>query len=239
MKEQHTQQDIYEPLDMFELLHRDAITYWTQQALEAREKKYKPLTSRFEAARLEAYATKSNRDQLFDLLYDFWHNGMGIDWEPSQNTIFDAAVNACLAIIYAEEWQGVKAQKLKERALKRFAQELLISMGRRNGKTYSVSGLAATFFLLIPGCSIGIFSVSDRQSKLMMKEIKARIKSAWKQGKYVREEDYKVIEDNKENYILRHPSGAEQLLGSYPSRSEVRMIFFYFYFIFFLGWLPA
>ena len=208
-------------VDTFALLHLDAITYWREENARYRVEQRKLLHTRFELTTLKRQRATTDGDSLLAKMTDFFYNGLGIEWTEIQSIIFESALNACLAFIYGVQWETVKAQKLAERKLAKFYQELLISMGRRNGKTYVVSGIAATMFLFVPGIRIAIFSVSERQSKLLMKETYDKICAAFKRGTHVKEDEYKRLSKNKEIFVMLHPCGTEQLLGSYPGSSKV------------------
>jgi len=169
-------------------------------------------------------------DKILYKLHDLFHHGMGVLWSPVQITIFVAAVDAVLPKIYGIYWDESKTRVLRSRGLEKVSQELMIQMARRNGKTFVVAGVSAALLLTVPGIKIAIFSVSERQSKMLKVEIDNRIEAAWKSGTHVKKEDFTKIETNKEAWIyLMNSTGTKQSLGSYPGSVRVRFFFLSFF----------
>ena len=165
-------------------------------------------------------------DRTLQRINELFFKGMGMRWSPVQQTIFRAAVDCALPKIYGKEWNTVKERVLAQRNLPKMKSELLIQMGRRNGKTHVTSGVAAVFMLCIPNIKVAIFSVSERQSKMLMTEIENRIKSAFKAATHVTKDQFAVKEKNKERIIyIMNETGTEQEVGSYPG--SVRVSYFF------------
>ena len=165
-------------------------------------------------------------DETLVKLNDLFFNGLDARFSPIQQTIFRSCVDCALPKIYGDEWNTVKERVLHQRGLDKTKQELLIQMGRRNGKTFSVSAVAATFLLTIPNVKIAIFSVSERQSKMLMSEIEARIQAAFKKGTHVTKDQFTVKQKNKERLVfIMNETGTEQEVGSYPG--SVRVTFYF------------
>ncbi|MDB9801150.1 hypothetical protein OAB94_02110 [Flavobacteriaceae bacterium] len=188
------------------------------------------LGTRYDRAIVHTGVSHNPGDIIVQQLYDLFLNGLGILWSPVQLKIFDAAVNAMLPKIYGKYWYQSKTRVLNSRGISKVSQEILIQMARRNGKTFVTSGVAAVLLLLVPGIKIAIFSVSERQSKMLKDEIDARINDAWALGTHVTTDSYTKIMSNKESWIYQmNKTGTKQSLGSYPGSVKVIFIIFYIF----------
>jgi len=105
--------------------------------------------------------------------------------------------------------------------MERVYQEILINMGRRNGKTWVTSGTVAAIFLMVPGVSIAVFSVGKRQAELFMQAAVEKIELAFEKGTHVKKSDYNVVRCSQEMLVYEHPMGGKQILGCYPGSSKV------------------
>lgn len=187
--------------------------------------------TRFDRIELNSGKLSIEGDEILFKLNDLFHNGIGIKWSPVQVTIFNAAVDAILPKIYGDYWDSAKTRVLKSRDLDKMWQELMIQMARRNGKTFSVAGVATCFLLCIPGISIAIFSVSERQSKMLKVEVDDMINRAFEKGTHVTRDDFTKIETNKEKWIYKmNATGTKQVLGSYPGSVKVFLILIFILF---------
>lgn len=164
---------------------------------------------------------KSDKDKILEKTIDLFLNGFGVIWSLVQINIFHALVNSILPRIYLDEWEESKGRVMAQRAIDRIWQEILINMGRRNGKTWITSGAAAAFFLMIPGISIAVFSVGKRQAELFMTAAVEKIKLAFSKGTHVKKSDYNVVRESQEMLVYEHPLGGKQVLGCYPGSSKV------------------
>jgi len=196
--------------------------------LEKEKEKYERESKHNIGTRFERISQLSGKmsiegDKILYKLNDLFHNGMGVLWSPVQITIFNAAVDSMLPKIYGVHWDSVKSRVLKARGLDKVSQELMIQMARRNGKTFGTAGIAAAFLLVIPGVQIAIFSVSERQSKMLKVEIDNRINAAFENGTHVVRDDFTKIETNKEKWIYKmNATSTKQVLGSFPGSVNVK-----------------
>ncbi len=210
-----------EIIDTSVLYHTKLINYWRNEH-EVYEKSRHGAVNRFDrAASGPKRSGKTNGDRTLEQTMDLFLNGFGVVWSLVQINIFHALINAILPRIYLDEWEEVKGRVMLQRALDRIWQEILINMGRRNGKTWITSGAAAAFFLMIPGISIAVFSVGKRQAELFMTAAVEKIKLAFARGTHVKKSDYNVIRESQEMLVYEHPLGGKQVLGCYPGSSKV------------------
>jgi len=211
-----------EIIDTSALYHTRLINYWHNEH-EVFQRSRHGATNRFDRVTSgPARSGKTNGDKILEGTVDLFLNGFGVTWSPVQINIFHALVNSILPRIYMHEWEEVKGRVMLQRALDRIWQEVLINMGRRNGKTWITSGAAAAFFLMIPGISIAVFSVGKRQAELFMTSCTEKIKLAFARGTHVKKSDYNVIRESQEMLVYEHPLGGKQVLGCYPGSSKVR-----------------
>ncbi len=202
------------------LIHAEVVQHWE------REHRNAAAALRVHPDRIENYINsfrlkQTNGDILVARIEDFFCNGFGIEWSPTQATIFSAIMDAYCEHVYGREWMRRKASVMKHRGLKCIKTEILISMGRRHGKSFVGAAVAAAIFLLAPDTFVAIFSLTERQSRLFMEQVIAHIDFAFDSGEYVCREDYKEISGTKEMLVIQHPDGSIQRLGSFPGTSKV------------------
>ena len=148
------------PLDTTALLHAPLTNYWFEQhTYYEKEIKYNMPTS-FERDEGKGQRFSTDGDQMIERCDDLFFNGFGIKWSDPQIRIYTNFIDGMLPRIYGKDWADVKDRVLQKRGLDRVHQETLVNMGRRNGKTWIVSACCVIAFLLIPGISVAIFSVS-------------------------------------------------------------------------------
>jgi hypothetical protein len=211
-------------IDTSALFHTKLINYWRTEH-EVYERSRHNALNRFDRAAggLERGdgSRRCNGDRILERLIDVFLNGFGVIWSSVQIKIFHALVDAVLPRIYNEEWEEVKGRVMVQRKIDRIYQEVLITMGRRNGKTWLTSGTAAAMFLTIPEITIAVFSVGKRQAELFMGAAVEKIELAFSRGTHVKKSDYNVVRNSQEMLVYEHPMGGKQVLGCYPGSSKV------------------
>lgn len=217
-------------IDTFSLLHEPMTEWWDAESKQYQEELRKPPQTRFDSI-ISKGVNRVNGDALIEQMDDLFYNGFGVEWTPVQCKVYKSVVDSILPMIYGKEWGSVMARVLQKRGIDHFYNETIVSMGRRNGKSWVVSGIAAVFFLLLPGFIISVFSLAKRQSSMFMEMVIKKIEMAFKLGTHVRETDYHEVSRNQEKLIFQHPSGTTQELGSYPGSTKVgkkHLLFFFF-----------
>lgn len=190
---------------------------------------YHRLPTRFDRISKNDLNKKCRGDLLLDNIYDLFYNGFGKRWSEIQVDIFTMFIEACLPLIYGDEWNENKARVLSERGLSREEPFCLVIMGRRNGKTYVTSAVACCLFLLVPDVTIAIFSTGERAAKMLMTVVEDMMKDAFNLGSHVKLQDYGHITKNKEQIVKEGPDGTKRVLGCFPGSVRVSNLF-YFYF---------
>ena len=211
------------------LLHQEMVDIWSDM-----EKKHKEsagqLLNRWERKILkETNKTGCKGDELVARVRDIFFNGLGIEWGEDQKRVFNTFVFSCLPLIYGNEWQENKARVLKEwDDAKRECPYTVVSMARRNGKTYVTSGTVVSLMLAIPGIKVAIFSTCKRTSGMMMEACVGMLEKAMEIGTHCNNQDYQQISKNMESVILLGPDGSKRVLGCFPGSVRVSIFFFFF-----------
>jgi len=133
---------------------------------------------------------------------------------PDQRRFHHHMIKTCLPKIFSGEWDtsseaiidklGLRGEPLHE--------QVIISTPRRYGKTWSVSMFVAACLYCIPGFTVIIYSVSDRQSKMMMDTVVRMYNSL--PGAARR----RVIK-NSEYFVVRDVRGGQSWLQCLPGSS--------------------
>jgi len=161
-------------------------------------------------------------DAIVQRIRSLFHTGMGgIKWGDAQIRVFNALLASCLPLIYGATWPEEKTRVLREWHLEREQMFNLLSLARRNGKTYSTSGAAAAIFLCVPNVKILVFSTCKRTSQMMMEAIMDRLNNAFDSGTHVSKRDYTVITKNMERIVLKGPDGTLRTLECLPGSVRV------------------
>ncbi len=201
-----------EIIDTNEEFHEQMVAFWREKTVRSTR-----ISTRFERA-INSQVGEFNGDSILLALQDLFINGFGVVWSSVQLSIFQALVDSILPRIYMNEWEQVKGRVMAQRSMDRLYQETLVNMGRRNGKTWVVSGAAAALFLTVPGISIAVFSVGKRQAGMFMTSAVEKLELAFARGNG---KGFKLIQKNQEMIIYEHPTGAKQILGCYPGSTKV------------------
>lgn len=151
------------------IMHKSMVNYWQRARQKKQQDLSKGILNRFER-QVEEILTRSEcrGDRLVEQIRDVFFNGLGIKWGEDQVRVFNAFVFSCLPLIYGDEWAENKARVLSEWDAKREVPYCVVSMARRNGKTYTTSGTVVALMLVVPEIKIAIFSTCKRTSQMMM-----------------------------------------------------------------------
>lgn len=153
--------------------------------------------------------------QLQQMLDSFKHpDGSKIKRSPDQRNFHRHMIKACLPRIFGAEWDTSSATILERLGMagERINTQVVISTPRRWGKTWSVSMFVAACLYCIPGFSIIIYSVADRQSQMMMETAVTMFDTL--PGAAERH-----LKKNAEYFIVRSPAGAKAQLQCLPGTS--------------------
>lgn len=202
------------------ILHQPLLRHWEAE-VEKREQAQHNRKTRFERYVNDTSRGRVRGDVILKRLYDVFNHGMGRRWSATQQLIFKAFVDTALPKIYGDEWEEVKVRVMRERGLDKHSPWALVNMARRNGKTFVTAGTAAAFILVIPNLSVAIFSTGIRASQMLRDTLNDMIEGAFAAGTHVRREQYRVLQKNKEVYIMEHPNGGKQVIGCYPGSVRV------------------
>lgn len=197
-------------------------------AEEARRQASRVLHTRFEIIARGQNAGGSGKcerrgDRILAAMRDTFHNGLGIEWGEHQIRVFNGFVFSSLALIYDTEWADNKARVLKEWKEERECPYTVVSMARRNGKTFSTSGVVVCMLLCIPNVKVAIFSTCKRTSMLMMQAIMEMLDKAFERGTHADRQKFTQVSKNMESLVLEGPDKTRRQLGCYPGSVRVSM----------------
>lgn len=100
-------------------------------------------------------------------------DGTLIKRSPDQRNFHRHMIKACLPKIFAGEWHQNSEAIIEKLGLsnEKLHSQVVISTPRRYGKTWAVSMFVAACLYCIPGFTLIIYSVADRQSQMMMETV--------------------------------------------------------------------
>jgi hypothetical protein len=206
-------------------LHSGILQYWRREE-ENHFKKCASIQTRFERAAEEVvHKGECQGDKKTAKVRDIFHNGLGIKWGEDQVRVFNASLFSSLPLIYGNEWSEHKARVLDEWGEKRECPYTVVSMARRNGKTFVTSGFVISMFLAL-GIKIAIFSTCKRTSQMMMSAAVDMLEQAFELGTHCNRQDFVQVSKNTESIIYEGPDRTKRILGCFPGSVRVSSVFF-------------
>lgn len=215
-------------------LHGSLLKFWTRQE-KNHFKQTARLPTRFERIVNESIATSEcNGDELLDNIRECFFHGLGIKWGEDQVRVFNAFVFSCLPLIYGEQWGENKArvldswpEDLNGKKKDKECPYTVVSMARRNGKTFVTSGTVVAMLLCIPGIKVAIFSTCKRTSQMMMSAAVDMMEKAFELGTHANRQDFQQVMKNTESIIFEGPDGTKRVLGCFPGSVRVSFNFLF------------
>ena len=204
------------------ILHQSMVRHWRRE-----EKKHQAqsrvLLTRFERAVRDAAsrAAECSGDTLVAAVREVFHHGLGIRWGEDQVRVFNAFVFSCLPLIYGNGWAENKARVLSEWNAQRECPYTVVSMARRNGKTFVTSGTVVALLLCVPNIKVAIFSTCKRTSVMMMSAAVDMLDQAFERGTHCNKQDFIQVARNTETIIFEGPDRTKRVLGCFPGSVRV------------------
>jgi hypothetical protein len=210
-------------VDISDIFHSQTLDYWTeaQKTYEKEAYTYRTLHERI----AEPEERKADGDTILARVRDTFMNGLGIQWGEDQIRVFNAFVFASLPLIYGDSWPREKGRVLEEWGATRECPYTLVSMARRNGKTFVTSGTVVSLLICVPAIKIAIFSTCKRTSMMMMSAAVEMLEKAFDKGTHCNSHDYKQISRNMESIVFQGPDATKRTLGCFPGSVRVRTLF--------------
>jgi hypothetical protein len=209
-------------IDTSVVLHNTISKYWGKKYKTAKKQSIQ-IFDRF--VRLsDQLNTKTicKGDVLVTEIRDVFDNGLGIKWGDDQIRVFNAFLFSCLPLIYGNEWPENKARILEEWGKSRECPYTVVSMARRNGKTFVTSGTVVALLLVVPGIKVAIFSTCKRTSQMMMSAAVDMLENAFEIGTHCNRQDFIQIAKNTESIVYEGPDRTKRILGCYPGSVKVK-----------------
>lgn len=153
--------------------------------------------------------------KINEVLDQFRHpDGSLIKRSPDQRNFHRHMLKACLPKIFAGEWHQSSNTIIQKLGLQNepIHSQVIISTPRRYGKTWAVSMFVAACLYCIPGFSLIIYSVADRQSQMMMETV-VRMFDTLPGGKI------RHVKKNSEFFIVTDDRGTTAQLQCLPGSS--------------------
>lgn len=202
-------------------LHSGILQHWRRQEEEF-QKFASHIPTRFErAVRDVSNKGECRGDKIVARIRDIFHNGLGIVWGEDQVTVFNAFIFSSLPLIYGNEWNENKARLLDEWEKERECPYTVVSMARRNGKTFVTSGTVVAMMLAVPGIKVAIFSTCKRTSQMMMSAAVDMLDKAFEIGTHANKQDFVQVSKNTESIIFEGPDRTKRILGCFPGSVRV------------------
>lgn len=207
-------------------LHSGILQYWRREE-ENHFKKCATIQDRFERVADEVTNKgECQGDKKVAAVKEIFHHGLGIKWGEDQVRVFNASLFSSLPLIYGNEWSEHKARVLDEWGEKRECPYTVVSMARRNGKTFVTSGFVISMFLAL-GIKIAIFSTCKRTSQMMMSAAVDMLEQAFERGTHCNRQDFVQVSKNTESIIYEGPDRTKRILGCFPGSVRVSNSLFF------------
>lgn len=164
-------------------------------------------------------------DDIIQDVTDLLSNGFKIVRSETQWRVHEAMLFSLLPVIYGEEWEINQGRILKKYGIEKLAQEVMIVMARREGKSYSVGMGVAALMLLVPGINIAVFATGKRMAQALLDITKNFLELAWKHG--LSQKGYTILNQNAECVIIRGPDSTIRSVRVMPGTPLVSPYYFF------------
>jgi hypothetical protein len=145
----------------------------------------------------------------------FTLNNLGYTRSQFQKLFHTHFIQACLPIIYGDDWATHAERVMKEFGLERISPEVLVQTPRRFGKTVSVAMFVLAMLLNVPGIRICIFSTGKRASGGLMLEIMDRLRE-------IPDGNSRILKQNQEQlFISTVPRGEGVKANSETAKKQI------------------
>lgn len=127
-------------------------------------------------------------------------------------------IRSCLPKLYQNEWEDSQERILNMFGIDKLQQEALVVMPRRSGKTWSMAMFCAAMLIVCSDIEISVFATGQRTAS---KLLKLMTKMMGRLLEFINDDDFKIIQQNKESVILLGPDKTERICGCYPGSVTV------------------
>ena len=218
-------------LNSSRIFHHTMVRYWKHEEKTFMNTRRHRMRTRFDliVAGPQAFGYSCMGDKIVEEMRDLFYNGFGIKWSEVQSEIFEINLQSLFPLLYGDDWPEHKARVLAECDLEKEEQFVLISMARRNGKTFVTAATAATVLLKVTdknqrGCSLAVFSTGERTSRLLMGVVIDMLENAFNKGSHVNRQDYTLVQKNKESLVFEGPDSSKRTLACLPGSVRVSSV---------------
>lgn len=214
-------------LDSTGMLYDRVLAYYTA---ECDKKKEDRLVNARHTTGLKARSDTANGfegDRRVERIRHYIENGFVDDKgkpiirSKEQRLIHETYIRTCLPKIYQNEWEDNQERILIQYGLTKLQQEALVVMPRRSGKTWSMAMFCAAMIVACSDIEISIFATGQRTASKLLKLIDKMLK---KLLAFIGGEDFKTLQQNKEQIVMIGPDGTERICGCYPGSVTVSFL---------------
>ncbi len=211
-------------LDTTGMVHSRVFSYYQDLCREKKEERQ--LKRRYERATLGGDRSRESEGDLivarirYLLEYGFHDDrGKRIIRSKEQRQIHETYIRCNLPKIYQRDWEDNQERILQKFGLTKLAQEALVVMPRRSGKTWSMAMFCAVMMVCVSDIEVSIFATGQRTASKLLKLIDKMLRKLFM---CIKADDFKVLQKNKESITLIGPDGTERICGCYPGTVTVR-----------------
>ena len=205
-------------------LHQAVHRHWSNEA-EKHTHAQTTIMSRFERIIAKGASTVTVQgDALVARVKYVFTNGLSIEWSEDQLKIFYTVLFSILPFLYGNTWPDNKARVLAEWHKDKENPFTVVSMARRNGKTFSTAGIVCALYLCVPEIKIAIFSTCRRTSAMMMEAATDMLEKAFVYDKVVHRHDYTQVSANSEARVIMGPDRSKRTLMCLPGSVRVSVV---------------
>jgi len=206
-------------LNTCQLLHKELRGHLKKEQDWYDERNQVPREYWTEVARPSDRKITLQGDNIINCLNKVLESGFGITRSETQWKVHKAMIESLLPVIFGREWQQHQGSILKRYELKALAQEVMIIMARRDGKSYSVAMALAAFLILIPNIHIAVFATGKRMASALMDQVKRFVRILFSRD--ISEERYTVKHQNEELLHIIGPDGSDRVVRVMPGTAKV------------------
>jgi hypothetical protein len=140
---------------------------------------------------------------------------------PNFQLLFiEAMYTCCLPRLYGNDYEGKMVELLQIYEIPQIFRGAILSIGRRQGKTWGVTGFSGCFAMATTNCEINIYSRASRQSIMLRDGILKVL--------LVLNPDL-VYTKGEETLRFMNMYGTYSVINAYPASSDVRILLFFIY----------
>lgn len=212
-------------LDTAGMFHERLFDHFDKECKTARDERKIHSRHAAEAQPRNLRSKQLRGDQRVERLRAYLENGFvdpqgkRIVRSREQRQLHEVYIRTCLPKLYEGEWEDNQERILAQYGITKLQQESLVVMPRRSGKTWSMAMFCAAMLIVCSDIEISVFATGQRTASKLLKLMTKMMTSLLA---YVGDDQFKIVQQNKEAVILLGPDKTERTCGCYPGSVTVR-----------------